>query len=271
MEQNLGSQNPVDAPQASKDREEKKEGYGEWMVVAYRKTASKTNARVLRPETSDLAESIQHQSAKTDPRYSDHDRTEGKRKASQLQARDTLREAEKTLRSSRGKIGVARRLSGDGTSIKTKLKSKEIVGSQQDRVGPKFVEGTFGFGKHSGNLTTSGPNPSPFLFTSPSKPHVKTKGKGVGTTSGIRSLSHNGERREMGNLLQGEDYPNRGRDNQMDKTGSNGDLGVARNGFNGGLEESVSPHGDKQEIGLPSDEGRGLGDYPKPVVEIHSG
>lgn len=143
-----------------------------------------------------------------------------------MQSRETLREADKTLRSSRGKLGATRRLGGDGISTKTKMKIKEIVSSQQDGVGPRYLEGTLGLGMSSGVPKESGPNPSPFLFTSPSNPHDKIKGKGVEAASSNRSFSHNGERREMGNLLQGENHPNRGRYNQLDKAGSNRDLGV---------------------------------------------
>ena len=60
-----------------------------------------------------------------------------------MQSRETLREADKTLRSSRGKLGATRRLGGDGMSTKTKMKIKEIVSSQQDGVGPRYLEGTF--------------------------------------------------------------------------------------------------------------------------------
>lgn len=44
-----------------------------------------------------------------------------------MQSRETLREADKTLRSSRGKLGATRRPGGDGISTKTKMKIKEIV------------------------------------------------------------------------------------------------------------------------------------------------
>ena len=72
----------------------------------------------------------------------------------------------------------------------------------------------------------------------------------------------------MGNLLQRENHPNRGRDNQMDKARPNRDLGMVRDRFDASLEKPFSTHGDKQEVGVAADERRSMGDHSEPLVEI---
>ena len=59
----------------------------------------------------------------------------------------------------------------------------------------------------------------------------------------------------MGNLLQRENHPSRGRDNQMDKARPNRDMGMVRDGLDDCLEKPFSPHGDQQEAGVVADKG----------------
>ena len=93
-------------------------------------------------------------------------------------------------------------------------------------MGPKQLKESFSFGGGSGFLNTSGPSSTPFLFSSPTNPYMKPKGKDVETLSRSTNSSQDGEWGKLGNMLQRENHPSRGRDNQMDKVGPNRDLGM---------------------------------------------
>lgn len=80
--------------------------------------------------------------------------------------------------------------------------------------------------------------------------------------------SRDGERGKLGNLLQRENHPYKGRDNQVDKAGPNRDLGMVRDGFDACLGQPVSPHGDKQEVRVAADERRSIGNQIKSMVEV---
>lgn len=91
---------------------------------------------------------------------------------------------------------------------------------------PKQLKESFSFGVGLAFLSTSGSSSTPFLFSSPTNPHIKPKGKDVESFSRSINSSQDGEWGKLGNLLQRENHPNRGQDNQVDKAGSNRDLGM---------------------------------------------
>ena len=134
------------------------------MVVFRRKPLNKTKAKLLGPEMSNSVESPQTPSSNSNSRMLGHDKKEGKRKASHLLPRETLKEANKTSRSSRGKTVATKSVGDAEANGKAKQKANNLVQSQGVEVGPKQLKESFSFGGGSGFLNTSGPSSAPFLF-----------------------------------------------------------------------------------------------------------
>ena len=96
---------------------------------------------------------------------------------------------------------------------------------------------------------------------------IRNKVKDSKTLSFIK----HGENKEVGDVLQGKNSPNRGRDDQVDQAGPNGDLGVVRLGADADMEKFISVDGGEQNAGLPSIDEHGLGVDPESVVEVCNG
>lgn len=107
--------------------EGKNEGYGDWMVVSRRKTSTKIAAKVLVLEVSNTAESSQAPSVNSTSRTVGLDKIDGKRKASHLIPSDTLKEADKTYRSSRRNSGPTKSVGEAAGNGNAKLKAKYLV------------------------------------------------------------------------------------------------------------------------------------------------
>lgn len=75
----------------------------------------------------------------------------------------------------------------------------------------------------------------------------------------------------MGFVLQGQNRTNRGQDDQVDKAGPNGDLGVIRLGADVGLEKYVSIDRGEQRVRLPSFDEQGMGANLESMVEVCHG
>ena len=114
-------------------------------------------------------------------------------------------------------------------------------------------KGPFVFGSSAGPSVAVGPNQNqrPFSPSHTNSPFARpgsTDKEGISHSLG---LSNNGESREVGDVLQKQNHSDRKRDDQMDPTRPNGDLGVVRLGTDACLEEYVPTDGGEQGNGLP--------------------
>nr|POE71076.1 hypothetical protein CFP56_58432 [Quercus suber] len=87
----------------------------------------------------------------------------------------------------------------------------------------------------------------------------------------IRSVSKHGGSRKMGVVLQRQNSPNRGRNNQVDQARPNENLGVVRLGADAGMEEYFSVDGEKQKAGVSAVVEHSMGVDTKSVVEVCDG
>ena len=76
---------------------------------------------------------------------------------------------------------------------------------------------------------------------------------------------------KVGDILQREDYPNRGHNDQHDQEGSNGSYGVVRMGVDASLEEPFPSDKFESQNKLPSHHGRSMELDTKSVVEVSNG
>ena len=76
---------------------------------------------------------------------------------------------------------------------------------------------------------------------------------------------------KVGDILQRENYPNRGHNDQHDQEGSNGSYGVVRMGVDASLEEPFPFDRFESQNRLPSHHGRSMKLDTKSVVEVSNG
>ena len=97
--------------------------------------------------------------------------------------------------------------------------------------------GVFTFGANSSPIKQTGPALLPDGLSqvpqSLSQPATQSKVRGEKS----QSVSKHGESRKMGAVLQRQNSPNRGRNNQVDQAGPNENLAVVRLGADAGMEE----------------------------------
>ena len=241
--------------------------YGEWMVVARRKPTNRYKASIQTQSVSQESETSQGHIGKKTFKGEEVSKKDGKRKVPSQASSGLQRTADKTAKPFPRKDGVM------SDSLKVKVRGKSVkqrhwVQSQRNEVGPSFVGPNFSFGVSQSDECAVGPSPTPLIFSSPASSPSKGFLLKPKTRSVTQGVHNNGGHEHVGDFLPRQSHPDWGGDDQMDQTGSDGDLGLVRLGAINSLEESVPAHRDKQEAGLPAHEGRSLGPHTKSMVEV---
>lgn len=185
------------------------------MVVARRKPTNKAKTKLNTPELSQAAESHQEQSVTSLHREEDQSKVVGKRKVTPILPIVSQREESKTSLSNHGKSRSSRSIRGIGTRTKSNQRAKDLVGDQQEGVGPNKGSGPFdlgsglGCGSDEGLVGEIGPNKNSFIFPSPprsssrmAKPNVNEKE----LETIILESSHDRGKGQVGDLLQRKVY-----------------------------------------------------------------
>nr|POF19473.1 uncharacterized protein CFP56_61118 [Quercus suber] len=242
-----------------KNAREQKEDYGEWMLVARRKSANRGREKPSGSKGSQMGESSNSGYEKIGASTSDSGRVAVKRKASGAQQSN-------------------QHIRDDGKSIFVKenhsnVRQKEVglVDSCKKPMGLVSEGACFTFGANSSPIKINGPYMSPegaVEGTRPSyKPGSVSKEKEGISQSGCKY----GESKKLGNVLQKQNNTNRRRNYQVDQARPNGNLGMVRLGTDAGLEESFSVDGGEQRAGVPAFIEHGMGGDTKSVVEVCDG
>ena len=220
--------NNSEEQQVSKDESQAKihrneiDGYGQWMVVMRKKKAQK-------PRPARHGEGYATSSGELEAR----DKKDSKRKASVYVDNSKIGAADKTSTSTQNWQSAKGRETKHGS--KANGPGRNTVGAG----GKKAVLRIFKFGSSSG----LGAKPKE------GQPGPTTLDKGFGASreapifrfGSITPSKDYGEcTGEVGDILQRENYPNQGHNDQHDKEGSNGDHGVAQMGVDASLEEPLS-------------------------------
>lgn len=147
--------------------------------------------------------------------------------------------------------GLGRSTVGAGEKKKTMLRIFIFGSSSGLRAEPK--EGQLGLATHTKGL---GASRDSLVFRFGSSTPSKDHGESI---------------REVGDILQRENYPNRGHNNQHDQEGSNRNCGVVRMGVNASMEEPFSTDQVKSQDGLSSHHRRSMELDTKSMVEVPNG
>ena len=129
----------------------------------------------------------------------------------------------------------------------------------------------FVFGANASPLSDVGPAQRPCTPSFAAKVVTKQGLTDKARESNTLKIKNYGENREVGVVLQGKNHSDRRRDDQMDKAGSNGDLGMVRFGVNAGLEKHVPADGGEQFVRLSSCHEQSLGVDTESLVEVCHG
>ena len=195
-------------------------------------------------------------------------RAVGKRKVSFFQLDRVCRDESKGNQSYQNKTCDGKSIFRRETRASTKQKAKGVVDIQSSYMGLNKEKGLFVFGANLSPPKEAGPVHSLGYVSQTTwtdlKPGIRNK---VRDSKTLNFIKH-GENREVGVVLQGQNSPNRGRDDQVDQAGPNGDLGVVRLGADASMEKFISVDGGKQSAGLPSIDEHGLGVDPESMVEV---
>ena len=255
-------------PEVEKAPASQQDKYGDWMIVTQRKPMNRARDKLNGPSGSQTNESSHMPYEKTLPRAREVDRAAGKRKAPHFQIERSQKEESKNTLSYQKKIANGRGTNRNGARANPRQKDKTTVGNQNIVIGLGKDKGMFVFGASVGPSKDVGLDQNPFSFskvaTSEARPDITDK---KGETNTL-SFNNYGESREVGIILQEQNHTNQRRDDQMDKAGPNGDLGVIRFGADAGLEKYVSTDRGEQRAGLPSIDEQGMGVDPESMVEV---
>ena len=215
--------------------------YGEWMVVARRKPTNRYKASIQTQSVSQESETSQGHIGKKTFKGVELSKKDGKRKVPSQASSGLQRTADKTARPFPRKDGVM------SDSLKVKVREKSIkqrhwVQSQKNEVGPSFVGPNFSFGVSQFDECAAGPSPTPLIFSSPASSPFKGSLLKPNTRLVTQGIHNNGGHEHVGDFLPRQSHSDWGGNDQMDQTGSDGDMGLVRLGANDSLEESVPAH-----------------------------
>ena len=109
-------------------------------------------------------------------------------------------------------------------------------------MGPSFVGPNFSFGVSQFDECAAGPSPTPLIFSTPASSPFKGSLLKPNTRLVTQGIHNNGGHEHVGDFLPRQSHSDWGGNDQMDQTGSDGDMGLVRLGANDSLEESVPAH-----------------------------
>ena len=226
--------------------------------MTHRKLARNARDKLKDPSGSQTNESSQLPYDKTLLRAGEIDRVAMKRKEPHFQIEKSPKDVTRLALSYQKKTTDGRSKNGNGAHAKARKNNQSTFGNQKKVLGQNKDKGMFVFGSSAGLSKVVGLNQNqrPFSPSQIKAPYVRP---GTTDKEGISyslCLSNYGKNREVGIVLQKQNHSNRGRDNQMDPTRANGDLGVVRLGA---------------DAWLPSFDEQGMGVDSKSVVEICHG
>ena len=226
--------------------------YGNWMIVTRRKPFSKNRDKLSGSSGSQADESSHLLVEKTLHRAGENDRVAGKRKAPVLQGDRSHREEFKSSLSHHNKTIDRKGTVRNGSRASSKQKTKVTVGTHNSAMGLSKEKNLFVFSANAGPLRDDRLDQRPCTFSIAAKAVTKPGITGNVWESNTLKFKNHGESREVGVVLQGQNRSNRRRDDQMDKVGSNGGLGMVQLGVDSGLEKHVSADGREQNSRLSS-------------------
>ena len=240
------------------------------MIVTHRKPACNARDKLKDPSGSQTDESSQLPYDKTLPRAGEIDRVAMKRKEPHFQTEKSPKDVTRLALSYQKKTTNGRSTNRNGAHAKARKNNQSAFGNQKKVLGQNKDKGMFVFGSSTGLSKVVGLNQNqrPFSPSQIKAPYVRP---GTTDKEGISyslCLSNYGKNREVGIVLQKQNHSNRGRDDQMDLTRANGDLGVVRLGADTCLEKYVPTNGGEQRARLPSFDEKGMGIDFESVVEV---
>ena len=231
----------------------KLDGYGQWMVVTRKKKAQK-------------------------PRLAGH----GEGLATSggvLETRDR--------RHSKHKVGVYIDSPKTGVAEKTSMSTqkRQSAGRREIKQGNKATgpgHRNVGAGGNKAELKIFKVGSSSGLGAEPKEGQTgpTTFDKGLGASMGSPVFrfgnpavveDHEESTGKVGDILQRENYPNRGHNDQHDQEGSNGSYGVVRIGVDASLEEPFPSDRFESQNRLPSHHGQSMELDTKSMVEVSNG
>nr|POE80335.1 hypothetical protein CFP56_14098 [Quercus suber] len=208
------------------------------MIVTRRKPMTKACDKPSKVSLSQFDESFKSLFEKTSLRAVELERATGKRKAPQSQTAMTSREEGRTNQSHQGKSVDGNNSKRSGSRVNQNQKTKVAIESQRKDLG-LTRDSVFIFEASAGPLKLNGPSQGPWLLTKTNEAEEVLKTKSEGAHSNALRKGNNGESRELGNFLQGQNHSDWRSNNTMDKAGSNGGMGVVRFGIDVSVEEYV--------------------------------
>ena len=143
-------------------------------------------------------------------------RAAGKRKASFFQLDRVRRDESKGNQSYQNKTSDGKSIFRRETHAGTKQKAKGVVDIQSSYMGLNKEKGLFVFRANSSPPKEAGPIHSLGYVSQTTQTDLKPGIRNKVRDSKTLSFFKHGESREVGVVLQGQNSPNRGRDNQVD-------------------------------------------------------
>nr|POF21005.1 hypothetical protein CFP56_59199 [Quercus suber] len=251
--------NNSEEQQMSKDESQAKihnnelDGYGQWMVVIRKKKAQK-------PRLAEHREGSATSSKELEAR----DRRDSKCKASVYADNLKLGAADKTSTS------IQKWQSAKGREMKQGSKATGPGHSTVGAGGKKATLRIFKFRSSSGlRAEPKEGQPGPITLNKGLGASRETPVFRFGNSTTFKD--HGEYAREVGDILQRENYPNRGHNNQHDQEGSNKSHGVVRVGVNASLEEPFSFDRAELQNRLSFRHGQSMKLDTKFVVEVPNG
>ena len=241
--------------------------------MTHHKTNRFARDKLKDPSGSQSDESSQLPSDKTLPRAGEIDRAAMKRKEPHFQVEKSPTNVSRLPVSYQKKVSERRSSNRYGASAKPRKSNQSAVGNTLKALGQNKGKGPFVFSSSAGPSVTVGlnQNQKPLSPSHTNSPFTRPGSKGNEGISHSLGLSNNGESREVGDVLQKQNRTDRRRDDQMDPTRPNRDLGVVRLGADACLEEYVPTDGGEQGNGLPPFDEHSMGVDSESVVEIYHG
>ena len=196
------------------------------MIMTRRKPMNRARDKLNGSSGSQTDESSQMPYEKTLHRAGEVDSAAGKRKAPHIQVDRSHREESKSTSSYHNKTVDEKGTNRNGARANPKQKAKVTVGNQKSVMGLGKEKGTFVFGARAGPSKDVGLDQSSFSFSKVARSEARLDITGKERESNTFTFNNYRESKEVGVVLQEQNHSNRRRDDQMDKIGPNGDLGV---------------------------------------------
>ena len=186
----------------------------------------------------------------------------GKRKALHTQPIISQKGTNVMAISSQSQPKIGKGTKEKGVRTNSFQKGTKVIGVQSNLVGQSKNNGVF--------VLRSAFELGPYVFSSPFNNKDNPKDTEMSSASEFSGNS-DGRQREMGDFLQRKGDSSGGGDNSLDKARSNRGIGMVQARSDGGVEEYVPINGEKQAVGVFTNERRSMDHDSELMVEVLDG